>query len=217
MPKTRTTDVAPPFPTPVEGPLTVVDPADSESWLTIDPANAELSAAGNARPTRVVFSRWTRTYFTTSAHFVSGIVLARLVNANTVGGFYATDVRIPDDMDVTATSDLKFMVAPAFSATTNGQSIQFSITHTRLRVGIVQLTVITTMDWPVPNNWTVSDQTLVTMDNGNGRTFEANTFQAGDILGLRIVRAGTDEADTFNKGVKIGELMQFVYTAKSLT
>ncbi len=216
MPKTRTTDVAPPFPTPVEGPLTVVDPADAASWLKIDPAGAEVSAAGSARPTRVVFSRWSRVYFTSSASFIAGIVLARLVNNGVVGGFYATDVRIPDDMDVSATSDLKFLIAPSFDATTNGQSIQFSITHTRVRIGAAQSTVFTTMDWPVPDNWTVSDYTLVAMDNGNGRTFEANTFQAGDIVGLRIVRAGSDEADTFNKGVKIGELMQFVYTAKSL-
>jgi sporulation-control protein spo0M len=54
------------------------------------------------------------------------------------------------------------------------------------------------------------------MDNGNGRTFEADLFTAGEILGLRLSRVGGDAADTYNKTIKFAEYLEFAYTAKLL-
>ena len=58
------------------------------------------------------------------------------------------------------------------------------------------------------------DFNLVTLDSGSGYTFAADTFQVGDLLGLKIIRSGLAAEDTFDKNIKIAETILFEYTAK---
>ena len=215
MPKTHTDDVAPALPSSIDGPFQIVDPSDCASWIKADPANARIAAAGNARPTRVLTTGYGRTYLNTTALFIGVAMTARYVNAEDNGGFYLSPIRIPDDMDVGEPCTVKILVTPVQDATTNGQVVRFALTRTRVTLGGSESSSTFVYDWDVPDNWTTSDYNMVTIDNGNGRSFEADTFANGDIVGLRISRQGAATEDTFNKAVKFAEYIQLEYTAKA--
>ena len=203
MPKTYTDDVAPALPSSIDGPFQIVNPSDCASWIKVDPANARVAAAGNARPTRVLTTGYGRTYLTTMMHFIGVAMIARYVNADDNGGFYFSPIRIPDDMDVGEPCIVKILVTPVQDATANGQVVRFALTHTRVTLEASESSSTFVYDWDVPDNWTTSDYNVVTIDNGNGRSYEADMFANGDIVGLRISRQGAATEDTFNKAVKL--------------
>lgn len=216
MPKTHTDDIAPAFPSSIFGPLQVSDPADATSWIKVDPSNAEIAAAGAARPVRSLMAVYARLFQSGLEQTIGGVILARSINAGTMGGFYLTACRIPEDMDVTAPANVKILMAPGLNATTNGQSTRISLTHTRMEKSGTSETVAVIFDWPIPNGWDVTDINTVLVDNGNGRTYDGNTFSAGDTLGFRLFRSGTAAEDTFDKPLRLGEYIRFEYTAKKL-
>jgi len=214
VPKTFTDDIAPAFPSSLDGPLQVVDPTDASSWIKVDPASGAIAAAGAARPSRRIASSYVRTYFSASAAAIGSVLAARSITTELLGGFYASPIRIPDDMDVTQPSDVTILVSPVQSATVNGQTVQFQFAHSIVPPGGTGANAVITVDWAVPNNWLPTDAAVVLMDNGNGRTFEANTLSAGDFLGFRCARLGSATEDTFNKSVLIAETLVFSYVAK---
>lgn len=215
MPKTHTDDVAPALPSSIEGPFQIVDPSDSSSWIKVEPAASRIAASGDARPTRSVRTGLDRSYLSTSAQYIGTVMTARYVNYNSNGGFYAHPLHIPREMDVAEPCNIKLLVVPVYNATTNGQVIRFSLAYTRVTLQGVESSDAVTYDWDVPDDWTTGDPTVVTIDNGNGRTFEADSFTDGDIVGFRISRQGGDAADTFNKAIRMAQYLQLEYTAKA--
>lgn len=214
MPKTFTDDIAPALPSSIEGPFQVVDASDASSWIKVEPASARISIAGDARPTRSVATGYDRIYLTAATQYIGTTITARYVNSDSNGGFYVSPIRIPDDMDLGEPSNIKVLIGPLYNATVNGQVVRFGFAHTRVTLQGVASNGSITYDWDVPDDWTTSDYKIVTIDNGNGRTFEADTFAIGDVVGFRISRLGTAAEDTFNKAVKFAQYLQFEYTAK---
>lgn len=214
MPKTFTDDIAPALPSSLDGPLQIVDPTDASSWIKVDPAGGVIAAAGAARPGRRVESSYVRTYLSANASAIGSVLAARSITSELLGGFYASPIRMPDDMDVTQPSDVTILVSPAQNATVNGQTVRFQLSHSRMTPGGTSTSAVITVDWAVPNNWLAGDTAVVLMDNGNGRTFDANTLNTGDFLGFRAIRFGSATEDTFDKSVLIGETLIFKYVAK---
>lgn len=214
MPKTYTDDAGPTLPASIEGPFQIIDPSDCASWIKVDPADARIKAAGNARPIRVLTIGHKRNYLTTTSHFIGVAVTARSVNANDNGGFYLSSIGIPDDMDVGEPCNVKILVTPVDDATINGQVARFALTRTRVTLEGSLTGTTFVYDWDVPDNWTTSDFNVVTIDNGNGWSFDADTFAEGDLVGLRVSRQGAATEDTFNKAIKFAECIRLEYTAK---
>ncbi len=213
MPKTFTNDVAPTLPSAIQGPLQVIDPSDGSSWIKIDPAGARIVAAGGAKPVRIVAVAFTRTYGSGSPSYISTTITSRTIGASSIGGAYYAPFRLPFDMDVSKTSNVKILVSPATNATTNGQVVRFTLDQSHVSEGGNPSTSSDSFDWSVPDDWTTSDVSLVTIDTGSGYTFAGSTFQAGDHLGLRVIRNAFAAEDTFDKGVKISEHLLFEYTS----
>ena len=214
MPKTFTDDIAPALPSSLNGPLQIVDPTDATGWIKVDPAGGVIAAAGAARPSRNIESSFVRAYLSASASVIGSVLPARSVSDDLLGGFYSSPIRIPDGMDVTQPSYVNMLVRPLQNATINGQTIRFQLSYSRVTPGGTNTDAVITLDWAVPDNWTVTDTAVVLMDNGSGRTFDANTLNAGDFIGLRCMRFGSATEDTFNKSVLIGETLVFTYLAK---
>lgn len=213
MPKTFTNDVAATLPSALQGPLQVIDPSDESSWIKIDPAGAQILAAGDARPTRLLATTYIRSYGSNSASYIANTITCRVVGASSLGGAYYAPFQIPPDMDVSKTSNVKILVSPGANATTNGQVVRFTLDQSHVNEGESPSSSTDTYDWSVPDDWTTSDVALVTIDTGSGYTFAGNTFQAGDHVGLKIIRSGLASEDTFNKSIKISEHVLFEYRA----
>ena len=213
MPKTYTDDLGPPLPSLVDGPFEIRDPSDAESWIKIDPANAEISSAGNARPTRLITTGFVRASGSAYSQYIGSYMAARSVSANVSGGFHLAPICIPEDMDVSEPCYVRLLISPLTDATTNGQVIRFGLALTSVTQTGVMSNSSVTCDWNVPDDWTTSEYKVVLIDNGNGRTFDPDTFTNRDVVGFRIRRVGTAAADTFDKGVKIAEFLQIEYTA----
>ncbi len=213
MPKTFTNDVAATLPSALLGPLQVIDPSDESSWIKIDPASAQILAAGDAKPTRLVTTIYLRGYGSNTASYISNTIASRTLGGSSLGGVYYAPFKIPANMDVTKPSNVKILVSPAADATTNGQVVRFTLDQSHVSEGESPSTSTDDYDWSVPDDWTTSDVVLVTIDTGSGYTFAGNTFQAGDHVGLRIVRSGFASEDTFDKSIKLSEHLLFEYTA----
>lgn len=214
MPKTYTDDVAPALPSAIEGPLQVIDPSDYSSWIKIDPTGARISAAGDARPTRCIATSFARSYGSNTASYMANVIACRIISPNSLGGMYYQSFQIPFDMDTSKTSNVAIMVSPAVNATTNGQVVRFVLDEGHVADGTSPSTSNVTLDWDVPDDWTITDFNLVTIDSGSGYTFAADSFQVGDLVGLKIWRHGLAPEDTFDKNVRIAETMLLEYTAK---
>lgn len=213
-PETFTDDIAPALPSSLTGPLQVVDATDASSWIKIDPAQANITAASGARPIRRIAAPFTRVYATASATTIGLATTAYNVIAITNGGFYAAPFPLPDDMDTTEPSSVYTLVAPLTSSTQTGLVVRYVLTFTYGKAGETPTDDSVTYDWTTPDNWTADEPRSVLIDNGNGRTFDAGLFEPGDELGLRIARIGSATEDTFDKSVKFAERLVFEYTAK---
>lgn len=215
MPKTYTDDIGQVLPSALEGPFQVSDPADADNYLKIDPANARIEAAGSARPTRHLTVLHDSEYGAPLKTTLGTAIVARTLVATTDNGFYTKPFHLPHDIDVTQTSDVKIIIATASS----------------LGSGIVRLELITsyckdgdtsvanqtvTYDWPTPGGWTPEHPKLVTIDNGSGYTYQPNTWESGDIIGLAIRRLGSAAQDTYIQNVIVPIGVLFAYTAKQI-
>jgi hypothetical protein len=169
---------------------------------------------GGPRSLRVITIGYCRNYNAAAAQVIGSAIAARYVNANDVGGCYLLPFTIPQDMDVSCPSSVRILVNPPQNATTNGQKIRFTLQETHVPDGGPPQTSTLSCDWNVPDDWTTDDCNVALIDNGNGRTFEGDTFANGDTVGLRLSRSGSDPADTFDKAVRMAEYVQFEYTAK---
>lgn len=215
MPKTFTDDIAPALPSSIDGPFQVVDAADSSSWIKVDPANAQIAAAGGARPLKRMIAPYARSYLVSGQTVIAMAISARYVNTGYVGGFYVTALRIPDELDVTQPLSIRTLVSTLVNSSTTGEVVRFSLEWARITTTGVQISNNVTYDWPAPDNWQTSETNVALIDNGSGWTIDGNTFAAGEFLGLRISRLGTDPADTYSTGVRFAEMLMLDYTAKA--
>lgn len=216
MPKTFTDDIGAALPSAIDGPFQVTDPSDAASWIRIDPALARVEAAGDARPTRAVSAVFDRTYLSVGLASIGSHLPARSVAAGVKGGYYTVPIRVPDDIDPAAPASIVILVSPAADSAANGQILRFGLDYTRVEASDGSRSEgATAMDWPVPDDWTTSDSGLVVIDNGNGWSFDANTFAPADWLGVRVFRDGAHANDDFNQGLVIADTLALVYRAKT--
>ncbi len=212
MPKTYTDDIAAALPSSIDGPFQVVDPSDIGSWIKVDPALSQISAGGGARPMRSLNMVYVRTYSVTSSVYF-GFVTARRITAGFNGGFYLNPWRIPDDMDVTEPSNVKILVATGATGPASAKVVRILLSDTYIRASVATSDTIT-FDWTAPVSWQLGDYRTLLVDNGNGRTYEANHFAIGDLLGLRLSRNGSAAEDTYTTYFSFAEFITFEYTAK---
>ena len=214
MPKTHTDDTGAAIPPVLIGPLQILDPTDPSSWVKIDPGAAKIGASGDARPARVLTTGYVRTYGTTTSQIIGTYMTARYIGAGNNGGFHAAGIHIPADMDAAAPSVVRLLVATATDSQTDGLKVQFGVHCSAFTQAGSLTNTLVSYDWDVPDGWTMSEYKVVTIDNGNGHTYDANTFANGDIVGIRVSRQGSAAQDTYDKAVKIAEYLQFEYSAK---
>ncbi len=216
IPETFTDDIAPALPSSLNGPLQIVDPGNQNSWIKIDPASAIINMTGGARPKRKAIIPYSRVYATATATAIGVVLPAYYVTSITNGGFHGSPIPIPADMDLTEPASVYVLVASLTSSTQTGPVVRFVLSYTYGKASEVPTDGSITYDWTAPDNWTADELRSVLLDDGNGRTFAANTFEPGDELGLRVSRLGTATEDTFNKAVKFAARLVFEYTAKNL-
>jgi hypothetical protein len=213
MPKTYTDDVQATFPSALDGPLLVADPADHASWIKIDPASSAVAVAGSAQFRRQIMVPYVRSYAATTSALIGAVVPSQYVTSTAIGGFHLAPLVIPKDMDLTKSSDVKLLVASAADDSGSGEIIRFSLVETHIADSAAPVDVTINYDWVVPTNWQMSDARVITIDGGLGYTFAGSTFQHGMWVGLRITRVGSATEDTFDKTVNIASGLVFEYTA----
>lgn len=216
MPKTFTDDVAPLFPSAIEGPLAVVDPADPTGVITIDPALRRVAAAGGASPTRRVITSFLRQYSTSTSSFIGQTFPCQLVSSVTSGGYHAAPFPLPADMDVSQPSRVRMLVATLADDSGTGEVVRLSLGVTSIAPGQPASDSAINLDWTVPDNWQANDPREVLIDNGAGQTFDGGAFSEGAHLALRIARVGSATEDTFDKSLNISNSLVFEYTAKEM-
>ncbi len=216
MPKTFTDDIGPALPSALDGPFQVVDPNDIDSYIKVDPENARIEAAGDARPVRGLTVGYTRGYGMSLRSVLAAAMDACSVGPGTDAGFYTTPFFIPVDMDTGETSSVKVGVVPASSGG-GGTVARLELLTAYVKDGDTSLDRQTTIcDWTTPGGWTPEDLKLVTLDTGSGYTFAADTFESSDIVGLRIRRVGSAVQDTFPYNLLIVTALFFEYTAREI-
>lgn len=213
-PETFTDDIAPAFPSSLLGPLQVRSAVDADDWIKIDPASAAIEAAGGARLVRRLVAPFTRTHSSSTSGTIGTVLSSRIITSVTEGGFFVAPFPIPHDMDFTEPASVYVLAAPLTSSSQTTPVVRFTLAYTYGKPGSTPSDGTITLDWTAPDNWAADEPRSVLMDDGNGRTFAPDTFEAGDELGLRIARVGTATEDTFDKSLKIAERLVFEYTAK---
>lgn len=214
MPKTFTDDIAAAFPSSIDGPFLVVDPADSANSIKLDPASGQITAGGSARPERSIALSLVRTYSTTGNGAIGGLA-TRSIATGTNGGYYAGPFRIPQDMDVTEPSNIWFLTATGAVGPASVQTVRFLLVDTYIRGTGSSTSTTLDYDWSTPSSWGFDDNRIVLFDAGSGRTYDANRFAVGDFLGMRVSRNGTHPNDTYSKTIHLSESIIFEYTAKT--
>jgi hypothetical protein len=216
MPKTYTDDIGAALPAAVFGPFQVVDPNDATSFFKIDPAGARIQAAGAARSKRRLYVMNVRTSGVAALATIGTAIDARSIGPSLDGGFYTSLFRIPPEMDLSDVSNVIIPLAPAADGG-SGTAVRFELTTTWLKDGDTSAAnEVLTYDWPVPSGWTTEDLKLVTIDGGGGRTFAANKFEAGDVVGFLLRRISSATEDTYPNALLIGTALIFEYAIKNL-
>ena len=216
MPSTATNDLAPILPTALTGPFLVASAADAADYLQLDPAQARVAAVGAARPPRQLILPATSDVGAATASPLGSSLDARLVGANSDGGFHLAPFTLPADADLGEPCTVTLWVAPQ---TTLSKSktvrLELAWSHAPLQAEThSDYTLI--YDWVTPASWNPGTLLAVPLDAGAGSTFAAETFAAGELLGLRVRRIGSAEADTLDTGLRFLTAVAFDYRADRL-
>lgn len=214
MPRTHTDDVGCLFPGILRGPLTIVAGDDLSSHFKIDPANRRIEAVNEARPKRRLLLPLARNIGFSSSALIGTAIDAKSLGAAADGGWYVLPFSVPTDMDVSAPCSVLLPVGPAADGS-GGTVVRFEATATNLKDGDTSAVNTTTVyDWTTPSSWTTDDLKLVLIDDGSGKTFAGNLFEAEDIVGLRVQRMGAASQDTYANSILLTSGIVFEYTAK---
>ena len=217
MPKTDTSDIAQALPGSIDGPFLVADAADANSFIKIDPAQAQISVAGSARPKQRISLGYIRTAGTSAANTLGQGISCRQVGVGNDGGFYAALLEVPPDMDVAEPVSIFLLIAAAVNSTMSGGVVRLEVSAGYAKHGQSSPHITTVAhNQTVPDSWQANSVEIVLVDDGNGRTFGPALFESGDIIGLRIRLERSHAADTFDQAVKLGAGAVFEYTANKL-
>lgn len=215
MIETHTNDIAPALPSAVTGPLVIADGSDAASFIKINPALAEISAAGTARPTRRRIAGFVRAVGSTTATVMGTGMASRSVNVSADGGFYAHAIRTPEDMDLTQPVSVYVLLRPNVPSFGGALIVRTEVVVTYGKDGDANVSSQTvTYDWTTPASWSTAPK-LVLIDGGSGYTFAGSTFEADDVLGLRIRLVRSAVQDTFDQPVDVAETAIIEYTARA--
>jgi hypothetical protein len=215
MPKTFTDDIAPVLPSALDGPFLIADPNDHDSYLKIDPATARIEAASDARPVRAVTLSGDRKCGSATFAMIGTALEAREIETGDDGGYFTPPFSLPPEMDVSAASSVKVLLAPADDSSGSGLVVRIELLASFGKHGDTAVTERTvTYDWTVPDNWSTEELCLVTVDDGEGYTFSPDLFEQGDLVGLRIQLARSATEDTFTEDVYLADSVVFQYVAK---
>lgn len=217
MPKTDTSDIPQALPGSIDGPFLVADASDANSFIKIDPGQAEISAAGSARPKKRISLGYIRTAGTSASNTLGQGISCRQVDAGNDGGFHAALLEVPQDMDVAEPVSILLLITAAVNSTMSGGVVRLEVVAGYAKDGQSTPHITTVAhNQTVPDSWQTNNVEIVLVDDGNGRTFAPDLFEAGDVIGLRIRLERSHAADTFDQAVKLGAGAVFEYTAKSL-
>lgn len=214
MPKTFTSDIGEAFPSAIDGPLQIADPQDPGAFIKIDPATAAITAAGTARPMRRLHLPMVRTTGAASHVTVGTGMVGRLILPGNTGGFFTGPIWIPPDFELTQPCSVYVLIAAAGTSSLSNVAVRVELlaTYTKDGQAAAHDTTVAT-DVAVPDNWANGAVELAMLDDGNGRTFPGNTFEAGDVLaGLVRLNRGA-ASDTFDKNVVLVAGAMLEYTA----
>lgn len=216
MPKSYTDDIAAALPSALTGPFLVVDPAESSSYLKLDPGAARLEAAGTARPWRSLLMPLARNYGVVGSVTIGDALDARRFVTHQTTGIYLAPCPIPQDMDLTEPASVKVLLAP-YADGGGGEVVRLEVICTYGKDGDLSVANQTvTCDWTTPAGWTTEDLKLVTIDGGSGHTFAGGTFEGADWLGLRVCRAGDAVQDALSVDLLLAASVSFEYRAREL-
>ena len=216
MPQTYTDDVAAILPSALTGPFQVVDPADANSYLRVDPQAARLTATGTARPWRTLVLPFGRADGVTAAGTIGTALDARRCGADLVNGFFTAPVAMPYNLDPAEPARVRLLLAP-LTPGGGDQIARLEVVCTFGKDGdlsVVDETVV--HDWTTPSGWSTEDVKLVLLDNGSGYTLAGGTLENADWLGLRVRRLGTAVEDTLSVDLAVAAAVLFEYRACAL-
>jgi hypothetical protein len=214
MIETHTNDIALALPSAITGPLVIADGSDAASYIKIDPALAVISAAGTARPTRRRMAGFSRAAGSTTATVMGTAMAARSVGTSADGGFHAHAMRVPEDMDLTQPGRVLVLLRPTVSSLGGALVVRTEAVVTYGKDGDATVAdQIVTYDWTTPPSWSTAPK-LVLIDGGSGYTFAGGTFEADDVLALRVRLVRSAIQDTFDQPVDLAEAAIIEYTAK---
>jgi hypothetical protein len=134
---------------------------------------------------------------------VSTAVTTLTVGAAVTGGWYTGMLRLPPAVDVTKPIDVVLTVTPQANSLVDGQNVVFNVIWASIDENGVRVDNTFNQTWPVPNGWLTTDTQHVLMDNGNGHTFDADTFDPQMRIALILRRVGASPLDTFAQGLHL--------------
>ena len=143
-----------------------------------------------------------------SPTFIGLIVAAQQLGTAGNNGFYGAPFPLPPEMKLNRPSKVKLLVNRILGSTNDGEFVRFVLAFTKVRNNVIADDNVV-FDWVPPTNWPVLSPIILEIDNGAGRTFDSNEFNATDWLGLRIMRVGS--ADNFPNPVLVADTMMFEY------
>jgi hypothetical protein len=127
------------------------------------------------------------------------------------GYFIAMPWTIPPDADLTRPISVYFRIL-----TTNGAAVQSTIVHwfswgrgTNNPPALTFATLVT--GFVTPAVWLTNELIRSLLDNGNGWTFDPNTFTPGDLVTFNLRRMGTDPADNYLADTDYPGYLEVVY------
>jgi hypothetical protein len=210
----HTSDVGEALPSAILGPFVIADADDVGSYLKLDPASAEIVAAGAARPTRWRSIGALRATGSTGEATIGTGMAAWSVGADDVGGFFTKAFRIPDEMDLAAPLRVYLVLRPATGSLGSVKVVRTELTVTYGKDGDTTVSDQTvTHDWSTPASWQTQPK-LVLVDAGSGVTFAGGTFERDDVLGLRARLVRDAIEDNFDQAVHMGAGVLLSYTAE---
>lgn len=155
-----------------------------------------------------------RAFGSTALALIGTTVNALRSTPTLLGGVALNPFRLPQDFDPRRPVSLFCMINTAANSAVNGQQLQFQLTTTIITPGVITELGTLTFNWPVPNGWLTTQPQIFFIDNGNGVTYDPNTFPATGRVGVRLVRNGPAVLDTYAQSTDLATYLTFLYSTK---
>lgn len=130
------------------------------------------------------------------------------------GGWSFENITLPVCWDVSYPASLYYTTARALGAVDDVGLILWWLNTSVIRLDRSIFSLVSTMLWQPPAGWGTNDCIQLAFDPGTGVTWPAHTFEQGDLLGIRLSRAGTDPTDTYLRTTKLFQAARIQYTGR---